>query len=283
MRSVKPLAQLPNLLTLANAGLGLLAISKSIDALALGVAHPQFHGLMESACWLVMVAMVLDGLDGRLARLLGTHSDLGAQLDSFADAITFGVAPALVGKVMLESHGLGHPRLNFAAAAVFSLMAVLRLARFNVETDDEDDHKSFQGLPSPAAAGVLIMTILMSLSLQGRIEVEGGQDTVVGAGLSILPETFRIELSVFLQHSILFLLPVIGMLMISRIRYAHGLHALFRATGVVSLARLVFILLALFLVPVPLLFVVGYSYVLYGVIRAGLDHRKSVAEKRKVA
>ena len=277
MRSVKPLAQLPNLLTLANAGLGLLAISKSIDALALGVAHPQFHGLMESSCWLVMVAMVLDGLDGRLARLLGTHSDLGAQLDSFADAITFGVAPALVGKVMLEAHGLGHPRLNFVAAAIFSL------ARFNVETDDEDDHKSFQGLPSPAAAGILIATILMSLSLQGRIEIEGGQETVVGAGLSILPETFRTEMSVFLQHAILFLLPVIGMLMISRIRYAHGLHALFRATGVVSLARLVFIVLALFLAPVPLLFVLGYAYVLYGVIQAGLDRRKASAETRKVA
>jgi CDP-diacylglycerol--serine O-phosphatidyltransferase len=287
MRSVRPLSQLPNLLTLANAGLGLLAISKAIDALAVGVAAPEFHGLMETACWLVLAAAVLDGLDGRLARLLQSQSSLGAQLDSFADAVTFGVAPAMVGKVMLEAHGLGHPRLNFVMAAAFSLMAILRLARFNVASEEIDDKdRSFTGLPSPAAAGTLVVTILMGLSLEGRIEGVGGQQaTVVGRGLDLLSPEFRADAVEVLQISVLFLLPVIGMLMISRIRYVHGVQTLFRTSSTLQLARLVFVLLFLFLAPVPLLFVVGWGYVLHGVVVAGLERRRpnGDAEERRAA
>ena len=90
---------LPNLLTLGNAFLGLLAISKGIDALT-ATDPALFARHFESACWFVLGSLLLDALDGRVARMTGSFSDLGAQLDSFADAITFGVAPGLLAKML---------------------------------------------------------------------------------------------------------------------------------------------------------------------------------------
>ena len=99
----RPIRLLPNALTLANAGLGLLSISKAIDALALRADPNAFERNLEAACWLIVAAGVFDAIDGKVARLTNTFSDLGAQLDSLADALTFGVAPALVAKVLLLS------------------------------------------------------------------------------------------------------------------------------------------------------------------------------------
>ena len=123
----RPIALLPNTLTLANAGLGLLAISKAIDALALGSNQLLFDQNLETACWLILAAGIFDALDGKVARLTNSFSDLGAQLDSLADALTFGVAPAIIAKVLLEQQAVTHCRINFALVAVFALMAVLRL------------------------------------------------------------------------------------------------------------------------------------------------------------
>ena len=92
----RPISLLPNALTLANAGLGLLAISKAIDALAGSADQAFFEQNLETACWLILAAGVFDILDGKVARLTNSFSDLGAQLDSLADAVTFGVAPAMV-------------------------------------------------------------------------------------------------------------------------------------------------------------------------------------------
>ncbi|MGD2019207.1 MAG: CDP-alcohol phosphatidyltransferase family protein, partial [Planctomycetota bacterium] len=89
----RPIKLLPNALTLANAGLGLLAISKAIDALARSAEQAVFEQNLETACWLILAAGVFDLLDGKVARLTNSFSDLGAQLDSLADAVTFGVAP----------------------------------------------------------------------------------------------------------------------------------------------------------------------------------------------
>ena len=92
----RKISQLPNALTLANAGLGLLAISKSIDALARGTDQGLFEHHLETACWLVLAAGIFDALDGKVARLTNSFSELGAQLDSLSDAVTFGVAPAMI-------------------------------------------------------------------------------------------------------------------------------------------------------------------------------------------
>src|SRR5262245_52812683 len=152
---------LPNLITLGNAFCGLLALSKAIDALTLSAQAPiVFYEKMEAACFLVFLGMVFDALDGLVARMTGGGTEFGAQLDSFSDALTFGVVPAILAKVLIE-HESEDPnaRLHFLAAASFALMAILRLVRYNLEPapreepQGEDSVKTFQGLPSPAAAG----------------------------------------------------------------------------------------------------------------------------------
>ena len=157
-------ALLPNLLTLGNAFCGVLALSKAIDALTMSAADPLvFYKKMEAACFLVYLGMVFDALDGWVARLTGGGSAFGAQLDSFSDALTFGVVPAMLAKVLIEHETPppgGNARLHFLAAATFALMAILRLVRYNLEPEPkrvqregDEDVKTFQGLPSPAAAG----------------------------------------------------------------------------------------------------------------------------------
>ena len=102
---MKSIATLPNLLTLANAACGFLAISKAIDALSIAGDDGDFYERMKFACFLVFLAMIFDGLDGMVARLTKTTSEFGAQLDSFADAITFGIAPAILAKALIQPEG----------------------------------------------------------------------------------------------------------------------------------------------------------------------------------
>jgi CDP-diacylglycerol--serine O-phosphatidyltransferase len=264
---MKHVSVLPNILTLANAGCGLLAISKAIDALASG-DPARFASLLEMSCWLILIATVLDGLDGRIARMTDSFSDFGAQLDSFADAITFGVAPAMVAKVLLERHALVHPRVHFLAAAAFALMAVLRLARFNLESDhDEESHRGFRGLPSPAAAGTIVAMILMFLSLGGGIEVAGGEATPVGKGVQYLPGWLREGLANSLLPALLLALPAIGLLMVSRIPYRHmATYFGGQRTRFQVLVKVVFIAGGLYLAPVPILLATGLFYIATGLI-----------------
>lgn len=259
----RPIALLPNTLTLANAGLGLLAISKAIDALALGSNQLLFDQNLETACWLILAAGIFDALDGKVARLTNSFSDLGAQLDSLADALTFGVAPAIIAKVLLEQQAVTHSRINFALVAVFALMAVLRLARFNAEGDD--DHVEFTGLPTPAAAGALVATILMFLSLGGAIETSDGSPTPVGRGLEYIPLAWREALTdTLLIPTITLMLPGLALLMVSRVRYSHFATRLGQAQDRRLLVPIVFVMLGLYIAPVLSLFAFGLGYVGWG-------------------
>lgn len=100
----------------------------------------------------IFAAMIFDGLDGRVARLTQTQSAFGAQFDSLADMVAFGAAPALV-LYEAELRSIGG-KLAWVAAFIYVGCAALRLARFNTNSDTQD-HSYFQGLPSPAAAGVI--------------------------------------------------------------------------------------------------------------------------------
>jgi CDP-diacylglycerol--serine O-phosphatidyltransferase len=134
---------LPSLFTTGNLFLGFWAIIKAFD------------GRYEEAAPLIFGAIVLDMLDGRIARLTGATSEFGAELDSLADAISFGVAPAL----MAYRWALDEvPRLGWLAAFLFALCGVLRLARFNVQKHVVDT-RFFVGLPVPAAAGQLVAVV----------------------------------------------------------------------------------------------------------------------------
>jgi CDP-diacylglycerol--serine O-phosphatidyltransferase len=130
---------LPNLFTTASLFSGFYAIVQAMN------------GHFETAAIAIFVAMVLDGLDGRIARLTHTQSEFGAQYDSLSDMVSFGAAPALVMYVWaLKDLG----KLGWIAAFVYCAGAALRLARFNTNID-VIDKRYFQGLPSPMAAAML--------------------------------------------------------------------------------------------------------------------------------
>src|SRR5471032_647402 len=116
----------------------------------------------EHAAWAIFIAMILDGLDGRIARLTNTQSEFGAQYDSLSDMVSFGAAPALV---MYEWSLRGLGKLGWIAAFVYCAGAALRLARFNTNIAVVDK-RFFQGLPSPAAAAMIAGFILLINDLQ---------------------------------------------------------------------------------------------------------------------
>jgi len=186
---MRKIAALPSLLTLSNLLCGFHALyfasQRTPDGLTL-------------AAWMIFFAMVFDALDGKVARLARASSQFGAELDSLADMVSFGVAPAFL-VAMLSAHvGLQHQRLVWLSCMVFAVCTALRLARFNVQTDlDADSHQSFNGLPSPAAAGQVAALVILHEHLAARF------------GITVLPR----------------LLPTVtfftGALMVSRIRYPH--------------------------------------------------------------
>jgi len=131
---------LPNLFTTAGLFAGFYAIVAAMN------------GRFEAAAIAIFVAMVMDGIDGRIARMTNTQSDFGKEYDSLADMISFGIAPALV-MYSWALGGLG--KLGWLAAFLYTAAAALRLARFNTQAASADKGY-FQGLASPAAAALVI-------------------------------------------------------------------------------------------------------------------------------
>lgn len=169
---------LPNLLTLGALFAGFYAIIAGMN------------GSFNAAGWAILIAAVLDGLDGRVARLTNTQSAFGAQFDSLADMVSFGVAPALI-MFSWSLSSLGNA--GWAASFIFISCAALRLARFNVQLGTLDK-RFFLGLQSPVAAG--LVTFVVWVGYKYQIEVTW----VVSVGTAVL--------TIF-----------VGLLMISNYRY----------------------------------------------------------------
>jgi len=146
---------LPNLFTTGALFSGFYAITSAMG------------GRFETAVIAIFVAMILDGMDGRVARLTNTQSEFGAQYDSLSDMVSFGAAPALVMYSWAFS-SLG--KLGLFAAFVHAAGGALRLARFNTQLATADKNY-FQGLPSPAAAAILAGFIWICLEYKYDIEL----------------------------------------------------------------------------------------------------------------
>jgi CDP-diacylglycerol--serine O-phosphatidyltransferase len=128
-----------------------------------------FSGSYELAAIAIFVAMVFDGLDGRVARMTNTQSDFGVQYDSLSDMVSFGIAPAIV----IYGWGLtGLGKVGIAAAFVYASCAALRLARFNVQSTLSNS-KLFIGLPSPAAAALIAGFVWSAHSADPSMFVSG--------------------------------------------------------------------------------------------------------------
>jgi CDP-diacylglycerol--serine O-phosphatidyltransferase len=155
-RTVKKIAIIPTLLTLGNAVCGFAAI-----AYAGRIGQADFTGsevhYFALAGWLIIGAMVFDSLDGYVARLSRSTSKFGMELDSLCDAISFGAAPAFL--LLRMAPGWDRPLVHQTLAVIavlYMVCAILRLARYNVESQaDAASTKRFKGLPSPAAAGCI--------------------------------------------------------------------------------------------------------------------------------
>jgi CDP-diacylglycerol---serine O-phosphatidyltransferase len=169
---VKKIGVLPTLLTLGN---GVCGFSAIVMASKIGRNESSGDSSVYFAIsgWLVVAAMVFDALDGYVARLTKTASKFGGELDSLCDAISFGAAPAYLLLHLgpgMESNPL-LARLVAGLAVLYLVCAVLRLARFNVTSNNPDpaSHKRFQGLPSPGAAGCLASLAILRGELPSKL------------------------------------------------------------------------------------------------------------------
>ena len=223
-------AVLPTMLTLGNAVCGFGAIT---FAAKVGLAERMGWGRDNTEClWiaavLIFLAMVFDMLDGRAARWAKQTSQFGAELDSLCDAISFGVAPAVI---LIKFSTDAHPsmpmlaaRLLWAIAVLFVVCAILRLARFNVETDEVDTHEFFSGLPSPAAGGTVASFMIAYPEIQ---DLAGP----LSSDASTIERVMHVAAS-YLLPGVQFLVPFVALacacLMVSRIRYSHVFNQLFR-------------------------------------------------------
>jgi CDP-diacylglycerol--serine O-phosphatidyltransferase len=230
---------LPNLFTTAALFAGFYAITAA------------FNGRFEVAAVSIFIAMILDGLDGRVARLTNTQSAFGAEYDSMADMISFGAAPALVAYIWsLATLG----KIGWVAAFVHAAGAALRLARFNTQIATADK-RYFQGLPSPSAAAILAGFIWFSETL----DLSGEAMRYVSLGLALMT----------------------GLLMVSNFRYYSFKDVDLRGRVPFMWAILVMLVFAfIFTNPPLMLFVMFTSYAVSGPVLTLVGLRKMRSERR---
>jgi CDP-diacylglycerol--serine O-phosphatidyltransferase len=222
---------LPNLLTTSALFAGFYAI----------VAAMKGH--FEIAAIAIFIAMIADSLDGRVARLTQATSKFGAEYDSLSDMAAFGIAPALVTYSWSLSQ-LG--KLGWLAAFLYAAATALRLARFNTQVSDK---QYFQGLPSPAAAGVIASTIWMGVGY----EMEGKVVAILLGLLTVL----------------------LAALMVSAVRYSSFKSIDFRGkVPFITVVAAVFILAAIAWEPAEMLFTVFMLYILSGPVMTLWQLRK---------
>jgi CDP-diacylglycerol--serine O-phosphatidyltransferase len=215
---------LPHLITTANLFFGFYAIVQA------------FTGQPDRAAVAIILAMVCDVLDGRLARMAKSTSRFGVEYDSIADTVSFGVAPAMLAFSAGNLHVLG--RTGWIMVFLFTTCAALRLARFNVTSPRYRGR--FEGLPSPAAAGVVASTQLFVSFLRDHGVALNLPEVAVAAGVAVL-----------------------GLLMVSPIPYRSFKEIDLRH----SFATLVFVVFAMALVvqePSVSLFLLGVVYTVFG-------------------
>lgn len=235
---INPLYVLPNAFT---AGSMFLAIISLIWA-----SNESFMW----ACWAIIASSVLDGLDGRVARLTGTSSKFGVEFDSLADVVAFGVAPAMLVYFYI---GQFYGRLGVIVCALFVIFGAIRLARFNITTSSEPN--SFIGLPIPSAAIFVVVWIMLN-ETYGFFHLPSTQK------LGVLDN--EIILGSGWGYVVLSCVLLVGVLMVSNIRYPSFKKMQWNLKTFIILLILCGILLYR---PIESLGVLMSGYVLYGIGR----------------
>ncbi|MDX1518533.1 MAG: CDP-diacylglycerol--serine O-phosphatidyltransferase [Gammaproteobacteria bacterium] len=207
----------------------------------------------EAAAVAIFVAMILDGMDGRIARLTNTQTDFGVQYDSLSDMVSFGLAPALV---VYEWSLAGMGKVGWLGAFLFAAATALRLARFNTQSASADK-RYFQGLPSPAAAAI-VAGLIWSVDSHGALY----------DGTTIYLYTFPVTVAA-------------GLLMVSNIRY-HSFKQFDLKGKVPFVSVIVFILVLIFIASEPplVLFTVVSLYALSGPVLTLIQIRERRMRRR---
>ena len=264
----RTIAVLPTMFTLANLLCGFLAIfiaSRPMDTPMAFDWTPLF-----CAAWFVFFGLICDALDGRVARMTRSTSDLGEQLDSMADMVTFGVAPAFI---LVQVIGVQAPfvseigdtfydRLGLVIAGIYVACAGLRLARFNIEKSDEETaggHLYFEGLPSPGAAGAIAGMALLHQSIWADDKQATGADVAA---------------YVMLASGLL-----CAVAMVSRFRYVHLMNRYIRGRAPFpAVVAGVIVLLLLLVWPQPAIAIGFVAYAVSGpAVALGRRHQKRSA------
>jgi CDP-diacylglycerol--serine O-phosphatidyltransferase len=229
---------LPNLFTTATLFGGFYAILTAMN------------GHFEHAAIAIFVAMVMDGLDGRIARMTNTQSDFGAEYDSLADMVAFGLAPALV-IYLWALTDLG--KLGWLAAFVYTAATALRLARFNTQAGIADK-RYFQGLPSPSAAAIIA----------GAVWV-GADNGIDGISIAV---------------PVAILTTITGLLMVSNFRFSSFKEIDFKGKVPFMVVVVVMLGFAILLLQPPIvLFLIFMIYAISGPIITLVQLRKRKADR----
>jgi len=229
----------PNLITGVNMALGFFAMTASI--------REQW----AQAAWCTMASVLVDMLDGRVARWTGTTSKFGIEFDSFADWISFGIAPALlVYQLVLKDHG----RMGLAIAFLYVLCAAVRLARFNLKSFEGGEVSPyFVGLPSPAAGGILASFIILY-----DIWAEEKKVRTLKILMKQIPLLFHLLPGIIL---------VISILMISSFRYSTFKKMnFFKPRSARAFLIIVMGCLMIYIYPQNTIFILFAGYVLSGLL-----------------
>lgn len=274
-RRLKPFAVAPTLLTLGNLISGFAAIYFAF--MSIDYSGPFGWSGLSWAGICIFLGMLCDGLDGSVARWTRTHSDFGGQLDSLADMVSFGVAPAFM-MLQLVSHYIGpegavtilgplaetaFSKVVWGIAAVYVACTALRLARFNVETPSAavEDHMVFRGLPSPGAAGAVASLIIMHQHYLAARSMDVSEVTQAFARWS--------------AFGVPFITLLCAVAMVSSIPYIHFINRYIRGTrpfGYVAVLVILVMMLAVWLQEV--LALTFTMFALSGPVRLGVRRFK---------
>ena len=164
-KSLPLVVLIPNLFTLLSLAIGTNAIRLAID------------GNWEIAVGSIIVCALLDGLDGRIARILEVSSKFGAELDSLCDFVSFGITPAIVLYLwIIDSLALEFKRLSWTISIIYILCMAIRLARFNVNDSNEDNSDTqtmfFTGVPAPAGGLLLLLPLMLNFNIAKQFNID---------------------------------------------------------------------------------------------------------------
>ncbi len=228
---------LPNLFTASSIFSGMMSLIMSSS------------GKFEYASWLIVLALIFDGLDGRVARMTKTTSKFGLEFDSLADIVSFGVAPAML---LYQYCGVDYGRFGMVVSGLYVVFGAIRLARFNVMTSDVEP-SVFIGVPIPTAAVFISILVL-------------------------LYEKYSFEVHIPLLLAMLF----VAVLMVSNIRYPSFKKIdLEKANFIKVLVGLVISASLIFIYPVESLAILISVYLIFGFVRASLYFIRQLRKKSR--